>query len=202
MPIVMLSSVEHAMTRTAREGLEGCETVLKPLRSAHLKQVLGRVLNGAQEPSVVAAPVAIPQPATDRIKLLMAEDNRTNQLVVTRMLKDAGFDITIAANGAEAVECYRNTLPDIVLMDMMMPVMDGVEATLKIREIEFKLQQRNCPIIALTANALESHREKCLAAGMDDFISKPIKKKALIRAINKWVNTPEERKTGTLAHRS
>ena len=199
MPIVMLSSVEHALSQ---KGMEGCEIVLKPLRSAHLKQVLGRVLNCKEQTATAVESITIKQPTTDRIKLLMAEDNRTNQLVVTRMLKDAGFDITIAANGVEAVECYRDTQPDIILMDMMMPVMDGVEATLKIREIELKTQHRNCPIVALTANALESHREKCLAAGMDDFLSKPIKKKALIHSINKWIYSPDARKTGSLAHRT
>jgi two-component system sensor histidine kinase/response regulator len=130
--------------------------------------------------------------STDCIKLMIAEDNRTNQLVVTRMLKDAGFDITIAANGAEAVELFRKVQPGIILMDMMMPVMDGVEATLKIREIESAAQAggAGCHIIALTANALESHRDKCLAAGMDDFLSKPINKNALLATIYKWAEPP------------
>lgn len=186
LPIVMLSSVEQAMSKTVRDGLEGCEIALKPLRASHLKQVLGRVLSLARKP-VKQPIVEVEGPLLDSsVKLLIAEDNRTNQLVITRMLKNEGFDITIAATGAEAIECYRETLPDIILMDMMMPVMDGVEATRRIREIERETLRPSCPIVALTANALESHRDKCLAAGMDDFLSKPIKKKDLIASINKW----------------
>ena len=108
------------------------------------------------------------------------------------MLKDAGFDITIAANGVEAVERFKEVQPDIILMDMMMPVMDGVAATVKIREIERAARSRGCHIIALTANAMESHRNKCMRAGMDDFLSKPINKKALIATIQKWVEVDED----------
>ncbi|MEQ3670590.1 response regulator [Pseudophaeobacter sp.] len=188
LPIVMLSSVDLAMSRFGEDGLKDCEIVLKPLRAAQLKQVLGRALSPEKQSPSLSTPSRVAPQNTDCMKLLIAEDNRTNQLVVTRMLKDAGFDITIAANGAEAVELFTEVQPDIILMDMMMPVMDGVEATLKIRAIESAAQASGtgCPIIALTANALDSHRDKCLAAGMDDFLSKPINKQALLAAIYKW----------------
>ncbi|MFT6458574.1 response regulator [Pseudophaeobacter arcticus] len=192
LPIVMLSSVDLAMGRFGEDGLKDCEIVLKPLRAAQLKQVLGRALSLEQQQLIQGSPSRVAPQSTDCIKLMIAEDNRTNQLVVTRMLKDAGFDITIAANGAEAVELFRKVQPGIILMDMMMPVMDGVEATLKIREIESAAQAggAGCHIIALTANALESHRDKCLAAGMDDFLSKPINKNALLATIYKWAEPP------------
>lgn len=202
LPIVMLSSIEQAMGRIVQDGLTGCEIALKPLRASHLRQVISRVLR-ADHPASLERPR--PEPTRKRqnlIKLLIAEDNRTNQLVVTRMLKNSGFDITIAANGLEAVECYQEVLPDIILMDMMMPVMDGVEATMKIRALESQLNGASCPIIALTANALEAHKEKCLAAGMDDFLSKPINKKALLESIDKWVYSPEISKTGTYSVRN
>jgi CheY-like chemotaxis protein len=188
LPIVMLSSVDLAMSRFGEDGLKDCEIVLKPLRAAQLKQVLGRALSPEKQSPSLSSPSRVAPQNTECMKLLIAEDNRTNQLVVTRMLKDAGFDITIAANGAEAVELFTEVQPDIILMDMMMPVMDGVEATLKIRAIESAAQASGtgCPIIALTANALDSHRDKCLAAGMDDFLSKPINKQALLAAIYKW----------------
>ncbi|MEP2717846.1 response regulator [Pseudophaeobacter sp.] len=197
LPIVMLSSVENAMPRTGHEGLEGCEIVLKPLRAAQLKQVIGRALSLGQRRLPIAAVAPVEMLHKNRLKLLIAEDNRTNQLVVTRMLKDAGYDITIAANGIEAVQHYKNSHPDIVLMDMMMPGMDGVEATQKIREYELEARVPGSHIVALTANALEAHREKCLAAGMDDFLSKPINKKALIETINKWSEAPDQGNTGT-----
>ena len=200
LPVVMLSSVEQATARTMREGLFGCETALKPLRASHLRQVINRVLNQAEtEPLQPSAKTKV-EHSDRRKKLLIAEDNRTNQLVVTRMLKHEGFDITIAANGEEAVACYKRERPDIVLMDMMMPVMDGVEATMKIREFESEAHLNSCPIVALTANALEAHKEKCLAAGMDDFLSKPINKKSLLGSLAKWVQSENLAKTGTRAH--
>lgn len=197
LPIVMLSSIEQAMGRTVREGLDACEIALKPLRASHLRQVIDRAMSFDQKPlNATTQPEPKNQPQ-NVIKLLIAEDNRTNQLVVTRMLKDSGFDISIAANGAEAVECFHEMRPDIVLMDMMMPVMDGVEATMKIRALEASLGGGYCPIVALTANALEAHRDKCLAAGMDDFLSKPINKKALLGSIQKWVR--DSKKTSEIA---
>lgn len=197
LPIVMLTSIEQAMGRSVQEGLDQCEVALKPLRTSHLRQVISRVLRADQASNLQQEQAEPAHKDEKLIKLLIAEDNRTNQLVVTRMLKNSGFDITIAANGLEAVECYRDVLPDIILMDMMMPVMDGVEATMKIRALEAEVTGTNCPIIALTANALEAHKEKCLAAGMDDFLSKPINKKALLQSIDKWVYNPSLDKTGT-----
>ncbi|MCD9149679.1 hybrid sensor histidine kinase/response regulator [Pseudophaeobacter flagellatus] len=189
-PIVMLSSVEQAVARNAREGGQSCQFVLKPVRVAQLKQVLCRVLHLEAPDVIPAAPQSVVTAQQRRIKVLVAEDNRTNRLVVTKMLKGADFDISLAVNGAEAVALYEEHQPDIVLMDMMMPVMDGVEATMKIREMEVAQQIPPCRIIALTANALDSHREKCLTAGMDDFLSKPLRKNALLAAINNWVATP------------
>ncbi|WP_122074730.1 response regulator [Pseudophaeobacter sp. EL27] len=192
LPIVMLSSGDLAAMQPDQVGLEGCNIIHKPLRAAQLKQVLGRAHSHEQPEQSATSPSSVHPQKAHCIKLMIAEDNRTNQLVVTRMLKDAGFDIVIAANGAEAVERFKEVRPDIVLMDMMMPVMDGVEATMKIREIESASQSPGCHIIALTANALESHREKCLAAGMDDFLSKPISKKALLAAIHDWIEDPQD----------
>jgi two-component system sensor histidine kinase/response regulator len=189
-PIVMLLSIEQAVAQSARDGGQSCQFVLKPVRVAQLKQVLRRVLH-LEAPQVIPATPQFAAPGPQRrIKVLVAEDNRTNRLVVTKMLKGADFDIILAVNGVESVALYEEHHPDIVLMDMMMPVMDGIEATMKIREMEVAQQIRPCRIIALTANALDSHREKCLTAGMDDFLSKPLRKKALLAAINNWVATP------------
>ncbi|NVK13753.1 MAG: response regulator [Rhodobacteraceae bacterium] len=197
-PLIILSSVEHALSRADCEAIGACEFALKPVRSVQLRQVLERVL------SLPPARNADPEPGRNagpgrperRLKLLLAEDNRTNQLVVTKMLKDAPLDITIAKNGIEAVAQFRAERPDIVLMDMMMPEMDGLEATTEMRRIE-AAGGGKCPIVALTANALQAHREKCLEAGMDDFLSKPINKKALTDAISKWTGAPDLQRTGS-----
>ncbi|NSY39599.1 response regulator [Leisingera sp. ANG59] len=197
-PLIILSSVEHALSRADCEAIGTCEFALKPVRAVQLRQVLERVLSllgGKAEP--VADLTAGPGLPERRLKLLLAEDNRTNQLVVTKMLKDAPLDIRIARNGVEAVAQFRSERPDIVLMDMMMPEMDGLEATAEMRRIEAAGGGGKCPIVALTANALQAHREKCLQAGMDDFLSKPINKKALIDAIIKWTGTPDLRRTGS-----
>lgn len=198
-PLIVLSSVENALTRRDCEEIGGCECALKPVRAAQLRQVISRVLSiPAPAASKEVGHAAASAPEGQVLKVLLAEDNRTNQLVVTKMLKDAPLEIAIAQNGLEAVQLFRQDRPDIVLMDMMMPEMDGIEATAEMRRIEVESGSTSkCPIVALTANALQSHEEKCLLAGMDDFLSKPINKKALTRTIQKWTSGEELKDTGT-----
>ncbi|WP_282052693.1 response regulator [Phaeobacter inhibens] len=198
LPIVILSSVENTIDREAREHLGRCEVALKPLRAAQLQSVMSRVLETATEEAPQAVtPQGVETSVVPEVKLLLAEDNRTNQLVVSRMLKAAPIEVLIAANGEEAVTMFQEHHPDIVLMDMMMPVKDGIDATAEIRQLEKDNGLGRCPVVALTANALQSHREECLAAGMDDFLSKPINKKALLGAVGKWVDCGPLLKTGT-----
>lgn len=200
-PVIILSSVEHALNRRDCDAIGACEFALKPVRAAQLRQVISRALHGADQPEGSPdAPSGAGLEQGQRVKVLLAEDNRTNQLVVTKMLKDAPLDIAIAQNGAEAVAMFQDSPPDIVLMDMMMPEMDGLEATAEMRRIEAETGRGSCPIVALTANALQSHQEKCLRAGMNDFLSKPINKKALSNTIRKWTSAKDFRglqNTGT-----
>ncbi|MCG7625403.1 response regulator [Epibacterium sp. Ofav1-8] len=191
LPIIMLSSVDPALSPQMLAEIGNCQQVLKPVRADQLRKVVSRAL-GETEPTASAsvapltgAPV-LPAP----IRVLMAEDNRTNQVVVTRMLKNVDVDVRIATNGLEAVTMYRDAQPDLVLMDMMMPIKDGLEATEEIRTIEQEASLRRVPIIALTANALQSHEAACRAVGMDDFLSKPIRKQALLDTLHKWTVTP------------
>lgn len=104
----------------------------------------------------------------------MVEDNLLNQRVVTLSLRKYNHLVTVAQNGVEAIEKFREHKFDVILMDIMMPIMDGLEATIKIREIECSdnIDSRT-PIIALTANTMDNDREKCLSYGMDDFMAKP-----------------------------
>ena len=119
--------------------------------------------------------------------ILVVEDNETNQAVVTSMLKKFGCTVEIASNGREAVEAISVTSFSLILMDCQMPVMDGYRATAEIRRLEEKQEVRNhTPIIALTANALEGDREKCIAAGMDDYLSKPFKQNEIMIILEKW----------------
>ncbi len=110
----------------------------------------------------------------ERLNILLVEDNLLNQRIVTFSLKRFNHEVVIANNGVEALEQFRSRKFDVILMDIMMPVMDGLEATVKIREIENSLNtEKRTPIIALTANTMDNDREKCLSYGMDEFMAKP-----------------------------
>jgi len=111
---------------------------------------------------------------TEKLSILLVEDNVLNQRIVTFSLKKYNHEVTIANNGLEALELFKSKLFDVVLMDIMMPIMDGLEATVKIREYE-KMNNiaDQTPIIAITANTMDNDREKCLSYGMNEFMSKP-----------------------------
>ncbi len=120
------------------------------------------------------------------VKILIAEDNPVNQQVALAMLKKLDYRADTAANGLEAVKALENIDYDLVLMDCQMPDMDGYEATRSIRSSESAVLNPGVPVIAMTANAMKGDREKCLEAGMDDYIAKPIKKDALAEMIERW----------------
>jgi len=110
----------------------------------------------------------------DKLSILLVEDNLLNQRIVSFSLKKYNYEVIIANNGIEAIEKFRERKFDIILMDIMMPVMDGLEATIKIREIErLENVENRTPIIALTANTMDNDRDKCISYGMDDYLSKP-----------------------------
>ena len=121
------------------------------------------------------------------LKVLVAEDNETNQEVILSMLKKIGCRVEIASNGKEVVEALADSTYHLILMDCQMPVMDGYQATTQIRRLEEQNGSNNrVPIIALTANALEGDKEKCLAAGMDDYLSKPFTQDDILEVLKKW----------------
>jgi len=119
-------------------------------------------------------------------KILLAEDNVVNQKVVLRMLTELGFDVEAVCNGKDAVEKIQNNHFDAVLMDVQMPEMDGFAATRTIRNMEDL--RKNIPVIAITAHALKGDKEKCLEAGMNDYITKPINAKQLSKVLDSWIN--------------
>jgi CheY-like chemotaxis protein len=127
------------------------------------------------------------------IRVLVAEDNVVNQKVAARMLQQLGYQAEIAENGAIALEMVQNASYDAVLMDMHMPVMDGLLATQSIRNLASGVAQ--IPIIALTANAIDSDRQRCLDSGMDDYLSKPIDRTALDKTLRRWTALPVEQET-------
>jgi two-component system, sensor histidine kinase and response regulator len=139
-----------------------------------------------------AAPVARERlhRATGGLRVLVAEDNEVNQKVVSRMLERLGHHAEVAVNGREAVERAKAGTFDIVLMDCQMPEMDGWEATARIRAA--LAGRRRLPILALTANASDADRQRCLDAGMDAHLSKPLKLERLAEALSTWGPTPRD----------
>jgi osomolarity two-component system sensor histidine kinase NIK1 len=110
----------------------------------------------------------------EKLSILLVEDNVLNQRIVTFSLRKYQHEVTIANNGKEALYMYKTSKFDVILMDIMMPVMDGLNATLQIREYEVRNHiERQTPIIALTANTMDNDREKCLSYGMNEFMAKP-----------------------------
>jgi two-component system, sensor histidine kinase and response regulator len=155
--------------------------VHKPIVDKELRTVLARLARGSGQR--VIPPDATAVPHLDRsLRVLVAEDNLTNQLIARRLLEVAGQQVTIVPNGRLAVEAVSSTEFDIVLMDVRMPEMDGIEATREIRERE-QATGRHIPIIAVTAQALLGDREECLAAGMDGYVTKPLRPRVLFDAI-------------------
>ena len=151
----------------------------------------GLTPSDSAQPAPVEAnpPVAA---AMQPLDILLAEDNHVNQIVAGAMLKKLGCTVTVAHDGQQAVDKVKERRFDLILMDCHMPNLDGFEATAAIRELEKQGQPRHT-IIALTANAMEGDRDNCLAAGMDDYISKPINAKALAEVLQRW--TPKKEST-------
>jgi two-component system, sensor histidine kinase and response regulator len=160
----------------------------KPVRSSQLYDCLVKALVPAETDlrltGLVGAPATRPPAVLGR--LLVTEDNATNQLVARAMLSQLGYRVDIAASGLEALAALDRTSYAAVLMDCQMPEMDGYTATAAIRRSEIR-SGRHTPIIAVTAGAFEGDQQRCLAAGMDDYISKPIKLLELQNVLNKWV---------------
>lgn len=205
-PILLLTSVDQAASGrlTLNSGIWA--HLNKPARSQLLLQNLVNLMQTARarqtgqwQPSVeekVRQPRAEvhtlpvprrPAPTDQRaFDVLVAEDNEVNQLVFKQILEGTGFSHRIADNGRTAVEMYRTHKPRIILMDVSMPEMSGLDATRAIRELE-AANGGHTPIIGITAHALKGDREDCLAAGMDDYMSKPISPNKLTEKINSWL---------------
>lgn len=135
------------------------------------------------EPKEMITTCAVREECKGSVRVLLAEDDLVNQKLILQMMKKAGYAVDIAKNGREAIDMVKLSAYDIVLMDMQMPVMGGVEATEEIRKAGFD----DMPIVAVTANVFDSDRERCMAAGMDDFLPKPISRDGLYGMIEKWV---------------
>ena len=184
--LFLLSSSGHRL-ESAESHLTGfAASLTKPVRSSELFDCLITSLNSATRADATESAGRTEAKTTQSSgRILLVEDNKVNQLVGSKVLENLGYSFTIANNGVEAVEAYRSGTYDAVLMDCQMPEMDGYEATASIRRIEGSA--RHTPIIAMTAAAMEGDRERCMAAGMDDFITKPVRLEAVSTVLERWV---------------
>jgi two-component system, sensor histidine kinase and response regulator len=189
LPFIMMSlfGAEHD---TAEREYHPDAIGLKPIRAVLLANLVDQVLTGKMPhaPNIKTSPQA--QPTFRGNKILLVEDNPVNQRVAQRTLQNLAAEVTIANNGAEALERIAATNFDAVLMDCQMPLMDGFTATRRIRELELRRGAKRLPIIALTANVMSEDREKCLAAGMDAHLGKPIEPALVIEALSRFLKAP------------
>jgi len=184
------SSTERVAQKCKDVGFSAFLT--KPARRNILLRTLSRILGAKDaaadnpEEKKLVTQYSLREELKQSIRILLAEDNPVNQKLAMIMLSKAGYKVTVVANGRLAVEtfcaCPKNF--DTILMDIQMPEMDGYEATRQIRSQGFE----QIPIIAMTANAMKGDKELCLAAGMNDYITKPIKREIVFQILEKWLN--------------
>lgn len=199
LPIVILSSISGVENEEPSDRDVIAASLPKPVRPSQLMDVLARLLSEkaaktllkAAQQNKMTAPAAPAAPApsigASRKKVLIAEDNAVNQLVIKTFIPQDRYEIFLAENGAEAVELFKAQKPDLVFMDISMPVLDGLEATQQIRRYEAEAGLHATPIIATTAHVMQEDRDRCAGAGMDDFLAKPIKKGALDQMMTDWL---------------
>ena len=189
--IMMLTSAGHLgdAERCRKLGITGY--LVKPVRQSELLDAICHLL-GAEKKKDQAALVTRHSLKEEkkRARILLAEDNAVNRTLAIRLLEKRGYTVGVAANGREALAALEREEFEAILMDVQMPELDGFEATKQIREKE-KVSGRRIPIIAMTAHALKGDEERCIEAGMDGYVSKPIRTNELYAALEKMVKKEE-----------
>jgi PAS domain S-box-containing protein len=187
-PVVMMLTANDPIGDREKCRQAGVSAfVSKPVRKPELLAALESALRLSPSATAQSGEAALPAPPQRPLRILVAEDNRVNQTLALRLLERAGHYADLAENGAQAVERYHAAHYDVILMDIQMPVLDGLEATAAIRADEAGTT-RHIPILALTAHAMVGERERCLAAGMDGYLTKPIQRAELFRELERISN--------------
>jgi CheY-like chemotaxis protein len=200
-PIIVLTSIgKIGDAKNCRDiGIDGY--LAKPIRQDDLRKAIESVLGISKEENLKGQKLVtrhtIVEDDRKEVQILLVEDYPTNQELAMMHLQTAGYQVDLAENGQQAVEAFKRKQHDLILMDIQMPVMGGYEATKAIRDLEIELSEigdkrdstesEGIPIIAMTAHALQGYKEKCLEAGMDDYITKPFRRKELLDIVNKWI---------------
>jgi len=180
-PIVMLSSVGRHLSAAVCKELGISMYLTKPVTSSSLFDAINKVV-GASEQEIPPSATFSTGAAGEMPRILVTDDDSNNRVFVTNILRRSGYHVVIARDGQEATDLYSRGTADLILMDLQMPNLGGLEATASIRKLEASSKTR-IPIIALTAHAMAGDRERCLAADMDDYISKPVRSKDLLAKI-------------------
>ena len=192
--LVMCTSLGKVGSEQPLEKTDFDAALTKPVQRQELLEILTTIVSGQKTASsrVNSTEGPVQRKRSIDARILVADDNRTNQQVVEGILKKLGGTVEVVANGAEAVKALETSSFDLVLMDVQMPLMNGLDATRAIRHPQSRALNRQVPIIALTAHALQSDRDECMKAGMDDHLTKPIEVPALIAMLEKWLKPKGE----------
>ena len=197
--IMMLSSGGHRNDAARCEALGVAAYLLKPVRRVELREAIERVLGATtenrQEALITAQTLEQHRDPACSLNILLAEDNDVNQKLATRLLEKRGHQVTVASNGLQALNALSQASYDLVLMDVQMPEMDGIEATAELRAREQGTGSHQ-PVIAMTALVMQGDRERCLAAGMDGYLTKPIRPRALDEVLDQY--TAQKRQGGAV----
>lgn len=195
---IILSTIDDPQIERSLRDLGAKDYFTKPYRLASLEKAIVETLYG-KTPIVQDVEEAEPEIATSQSydgtikRILIAEDNMNNQIVIKNMLEADNLDLTFAKNGDEACKLFRDRSFDLILMDISMPVMDGIEATQCIRDVEKAEQVKATPIVAVTAHTLETDVKRFMDVGIDDYVSKPLRLKKLKSTVAKWLTPQDER---------
>ncbi|HUO09522.1 MAG TPA: PAS domain S-box protein [Phycisphaerae bacterium] len=198
-PVILLTSSASPGDQKRGDELRIAARLLKPVKQSLLLDNVMRIMSGpARRDSEPAAAAAAPSTAAEpqqSFRILLAEDNAVNVAFAQKLLSRAGHIVTVASNGKLAVETWAKDQFDLILMDIQMPEMDGLDASKEIRRQETG-RDAHIPIIAMTANAMAGDREMCLAAGMDGYVTKPVKKEALFAELTRVLSRGGEHVAG------
>lgn len=196
--LVMLTALGATENSAALKQAGFSAWLTKPVRQQQLHTCLSVLTGRMPAPPLPDETVVADQVTREAqrhiYRILLAEDNPVNQTVALAMLKKLGYRADVVANGQEAVEALSRISYDLVLMDCQMPELDGFEATALIRRPASAVLNHNVPVIAMTANAMSGDRERCIRAGMDDYLSKPVKPKQLEQTLDKWLAGDENQR--------
>ena len=186
-PVMVLSSSSSPGDQERSAALGVAARLLKPVKQSLLLDNIMRTVVGVSRAGLGATVQAVDPKTEPRrsLRVLLAEDNLVNQKFAVKLLQGAGHNVVTALHGRAAVDAWRSQPLDIILMDVQMPELDGLEATREIRQTEAATPGARIPIVAMTANAMQGDREMCLEAGMDGYVAKPVKKDALFAEIDR-----------------